>query len=527
MSEGGQVDMKNDRDWWKGAVVYQIYPRSFCDTDGDGVGDLAGITSRVDHLVDLGVDAVWLSPVFVSPMADFGYDVSDYRNIDPTFGTLDDFDTLVATLHAAGIRLLLDWVPNHTSAQHPWFQQSRTSRSNDRRDWYIWRDGGGPDVRPNNWSSAFGGPAWSWDDATEQWYLHLFLAEQPDLNWANPDVRHAMCDVLRFWMDRGVDGFRADVVHCIGKDPGLSNCSRIYEGKSLIDHWYQPEAFPYIEEIRATLDERDGVVVGEVILHSAEQLAEYTSTRRLHMVFNFLLLFAPWDAKAWHRVLAASLHAFARADACSTWAFSNHDQERIMSRYGASDARARVAATVLLMLEGTVFLYAGDEFGLQDADVPDERIVDVDGRDGCRAPIPWDTTPTHGWATSDPWLPWPPNPDEINAEVVSGDAQSIYWAYRSLVALRKESTAIKHGVTRLHPLNGDVMMFEREVDDERIYVVANFGKAAADVALPGEAECIFDSAFPTGGFDESGSDTVVEAETARVYQAIPLGDGTG
>ncbi|MDQ2825526.1 MAG: alpha-amylase family glycosyl hydrolase, partial [Actinomycetota bacterium] len=396
--------------WWQRAVLYQVYPRSFLDTDGDGIGDLEGLRRRLDHLRDLGVDGVWLSPIYRSPMADFGYDVSDHCDIDPVFGDLDGFDRLLADAHAVGLRVLLDWVPNHTSDRHPWFLDSRSSRASARRDWYVWRDGdgdggdeGGP---PNNWIAAFGGRAWTWDDATRQWYLHLFLPEQPDLNWANPAVAEAMQGVLRFWLDRGVDGFRADVVHLIGKDERLPDQPPELAHLHLAGVHNHPAAHPLIQGIRRVLDGYPGerAMVGEVNLGSAALLAPYYGAGdELHMVFNFSLLHSPWDASRWAALIAESESALTPAGAWPVWVLSNHDTPRHRSRYGGSEARARVAALVLLTLRGTPFLYAGEELGLLDAEIPAEAMVDPGGRDGCRAPVPWDGTPGHGWA-GDPWL---------------------------------------------------------------------------------------------------------------------------
>jgi alpha-glucosidase len=471
--------------WWQTAVLYQVYPRSFLDSDGDGIGDLEGLRRRLGHVRELGVDGVWLSPIYRSPMADFGYDVSDHCDIDPVFGDLDGFDRLLGDAHAGGLRVLLDWVPNHTSDRHPWFLDSRSSRASARRDWYVWREGrdGGP---PNNWIAAFGGRAWTWDDATQQWYLHLFLPEQPDLNWANPAVEEAMHGVLRFWLDRGVDGFRADVIHLIGKDERLPDQPPELAHLHLSGVHNDPTAHPLIRGIRAVLDGYPGdrVMVGEVNLGTAALLAPYYGAGdELHMVFNFSLLHAPWDASRWADLIVESEAALTPVGAWPVWVLSNHDTPRHRSRYGGSEARARVAAVVLLTLRGTPFLYAGEELGLLDAEVPAEAVVDPGGRDGCRAPIPWDGGPGHGWG-GEPWLPWPPGADVRNAEAQASDPGSILNLYRRLLALRRATPALHGGPWRLLDAPAGVLAYERggEGDGGARRVVANF--ADEEVAWP-------------------------------------------
>jgi alpha-glucosidase len=381
--------------WWRRAVIYQIYPRSFADSDGDGIGDLPGICSRLEYLAELGVNAVWLSPIYRSPMADFGYDPSDHTDVDPVFGTLADLDRLVAEAHAHGLRVLLDWVPNHTSSLHPWFLESQASRSSPKRDWYIWRDGrdGGP---PNNWLSAFGGPAWTFDEATGQWYLHLFLPEQPDLNWTNPGVVEAMHGVLRFWLDRGIDGFRADVVHLVGKDEMLPD--QPAELADLVETYEHPRTHELLLGVRRVLDEYgdDRVIVGEVPLRAPAQLVPYYGAGdELHVVFDFALMHVPWSAEAVERVVAEAEEAFAAPHLWPCWVLSNHDQARHRTRFGGSEARARAAAVLLLTLRGTPCIYQGEELGLLDADIPPAARVDPAGRDGSRAPIPWKHSESH------------------------------------------------------------------------------------------------------------------------------------
>jgi alpha-glucosidase len=462
--------------WWRSAVIYQIYPRSFLDSDGDGVGDLEGARSRLEYLSWLGVDTVWLSPFYRSPMRDFGYDVSDYCDVDPLFGTLADFDRFVAEAHARHIRVLVDLVPNHTSDQHPWFVESRSSRDNPKRDWYIWRDGT-PDRPPNNWIAAFTNePAWTWDEKTGQWYLHLFLPEQPDLNWENPEVEAAMHDVMRFWLDRGVDGFRIDVAHGLGKDPRLPDEPPELGGvpHSAIND--DPRTHPILRRLRQLVDGYPGdrMLVGEVFLLDTSLVAAYYGDGdELHLAFNFPPLFAPWDASAWRGEIVRAEAEFGPRGAWPTWVLSNHDNVRHRTRYG-SEARARAAAVLLLTLRGTPFLYAGEELGLEDAVVPPERVVDPGGRDGSRAPLPWDATPSHGWATTDPWLPWPPDPLTNNAEAQRLEGSSILHLYRRLLAARRASPALVRGDIELLDGPAGVLAYERSFAGDRRMVAVNF-----------------------------------------------------
>jgi alpha-glucosidase len=466
--------------WWRDAVVYQIYPRSFADSSGDGVGDLDGLRARLEYLQWLGVDAVWLSPIYRSPMADFGYDVSDYCDVDPLFGDLATFDALVEDAHARGLRVLLDWVPNHTSDQHPWFVESRASRDSPKRSWYRWRDGS-PDAPPNNWPAAFGGGvAWTWDEGTEQWYLHTFLPQQPDLNWDEPAVVAAMHDVLRFWLDRGLDGFRADVVHLIGKDPALADVTDLdivgthdYSGTHVL-----------LRGIRQVLDSYPGerMMVGEINLRETALIAPYVGDDELNLAFDFESLFVPWEARAWRERIA---HVEAiMGDRWPTWVFSNHDQPRIRTRLGGSEERARAALLMLLTMRGTPFLYAGEELGLENAVVPPERVVDPGGRDGCRAPIPWTRDDDHGWP-AEPWLPWPPEPSQRSVEAQRAEPSSFVHLARAALEARRASAALRTGTLRLlDDAPEAVLAYERAADEDRRRVWVNFGPDAA--TLPSE-----------------------------------------
>jgi alpha-glucosidase len=487
--------------WWREAVVYQIYPRSFADASGDGVGDLEGLRSRLEYLDWLGVDALWLSPIYRSPMADFGYDVADYCDVDPLFGDLAIFDALLEEAHSRGLRVLLDWVPNHTSDQHPWFVESRSSRDSPKRSWYRWRDGT-PDTPPNNWPAAFGGgPAWTWDEGTEQWYLHTFLPEQPDLNWDEPDVVAAMHDVLRFWMDRGVDGFRADVVHLIGKDPALPDLAAIDPAARHLmvvgKHDFHG-THELLRGIRGVLDEYpERMMVGEVNLSETALIAPYLGEDdELHLAFDFESLFVPWEAGAWRERIAHVEEIM--GERWPTWVFSNHDQPRIRTRLGGGEARAQAALVMVLTLRGTPFLYAGEELGLEDAVVPPDRVVDPGGRDGCRAPIPWTADDRHGWP-AEPWLPWSPDPGARSVEAQRADPGSFLHLAHAVLAARRASTALRTGGLRL--LDGapdGVLAYERAANDEHRRVWINFGPSAVELPTGWEAELRTDEAA-TGG----------------------------
>lgn len=492
-----------DQRWWQSATVYQIYPRSFRDTSGDGVGDLPGILSRLDHLEDLGVDAVWLSPVYPSPMADAGYDVSDYCDVDPVFGSLDELDVLIEALHDRDMRLLLDWVPNHTSSEHPWFVESRSSRDDPKRDWYIWRDpapGGGP---PNNWiESLTFGPAWTLDETTGQYYLHCFLPEQPDLNWANPEVRAAMADTLRFWMDRGVDGFRMDVVHLIGKDPELADTPPEVAGLPQVVLNQRPETHEYLRELRTAIDAYPGdrMAIGEVFLLDAEAIAaHFGDGDELHLCFNFPPLHAPWAASDWRHHIRTTVSSHEPRGATPTWVLSNHDVARHRTRYGGDERIARAAAVLIAGLGGTWFVYAGEELGLEDAVVTPEQQHDPAGRDGCRAPIPWEPVAPHGWTDATPWLPWPPDAATRNPEVQGDDPGSMMSLYRQLIRLRRDPALIEGGIEVVDTGSADraeVVEVVRRSDDATWRVIANMSDADTRVDSGGSLRLSSDPARP-------------------------------
>ena len=491
--------------WWQRGVIYQIYPRSFQDSNADGIGDLEGIRQRLDYVCGLGVDAVWISPIYRSPMADFGYDVADYCGIDPIFGTLADFDHLLKDVHARRLKLILDFVPNHTSDRHPWFLESRSSRQSPKRDWYLWRDpapDGGP---PNNWLANFGGSGWEFDSGTGQYYYHAFLREQPDLNWRNPEVRRAMYDVLRFWLDRGVDGFRVDVLWLLIKDrqfrdnppnplwqanqAGIDRLMQQYSAD-------QPEIQEVVAEMRAVLDTYpDRVLIGEIYL-PVERLVTYygKDMKGAHLPFNFQLIFAAWNAREIARTVA-EYEAALPAGGWPNWVLGNHDQKRIATRVGT--AAARVAAMLLLTLRGTPTLYYGDELGLENVPIPPDRVQDPWernepglglGRDPARTPMPWDGSRNAGFTVGTPWLPL--NADHVAANVatLTGEPHSMLSLYRRLLALRRGLAALHSGTYGGSHTEGDVLAFERRHDPgRRLMVALNFGRLPQRLRLPHDA----------------------------------------
>ena len=442
-----------EREWWRDAVLYEIYVRSFADSDGDGVGDLPGIRSRLPYLCDLGVDGIWLTPFYPSPGHDHGYDVSDYCDVDPRFGTLADFDALLRDAHGLGLRVVVDIVPNHTSSEHPWFRNAIADPSHPDRARYVFREGvdGGP---PTAWTSAFGGPAWTRDDATGEWYLHFFAPQQPDLDWHHEPVRRDFEEILRFWLDRGVDGFRVDVAHALFKDPSFPPMvepdPRTWNGDWLVA-LMQPELHDLYRRWRALADGYEGerMYVGEIVLANQETVAQYVRPDELQLAFNFLLLFAAWDAEAIRGAVDHSLAAFGAVGAPATWVFENHDVTRLPTRYGGGELgrrRARAAALLLLALPGPAFVYQGQELGLEECDLPDEARQDPiffrtngarPGRDGCRVPLPWeDGPPGFGFTSGEPWLPMPARWEAETAAAQAGDSRSTLELYRAALRVR-------------------------------------------------------------------------------------------
>jgi alpha-glucosidase len=499
--------------WWQRAVIYQIYPRSFRDSNGDGIGDLAGIVEQLDYLSEtLGVDAIWLSPFYPSPMADFGYDVADYTDVDSIFGDLATFDELVAQAHRRGLHVIIDWIPNHTSDQHPWFQASRSSRDNPKREWYIWADAKPDGAPPNNWLSVFGGPAWTWDQRTEQYYLHTFLDRQPDLNWRNPDVQEAMFDTLRFWLERGVDGFRIDVAHHVMKDPELrDNPPNPHPGFLLHKafgeydsqvHLYDkahPDVHRVFRELRHLLDsysvESPRVAVAEIHEFDLSVWASYYGAHldELHMPFNFGLLRAPWTVQG-VRAVVDGIEAVLPAGAWPNYVVGNHDEPRIATRIGP--ARARIAMMLLLTLRGTPTLYYGDELGMRDVPIPPEQVQDPWeqnvpglglGRDPQRTPMQWNGGPHAGFCPPDvtPWLPVAIDYQQVNVAVEREAQRSMLSLTRQLLRLRRMSQALTAGA--YHSLDGipdTCFVYLRQWNSRRVQVALNFSGEQQMLHLP-------------------------------------------
>lgn len=522
-------------EWWRSAVVYQIYPRSFADATGDGVGDLPGITAHLDHLERLGVDVVWLSPVYRSPMDDNGYDISDYHDVDPIFGTLDDFDTLLADVHRRGMKLVMDLVVNHTSDEHPWFAESRSSKDNPKRDWYWWRPAraghipGGPGAEPTNWGSFFSGPAWEYDETTGEYYLHLFSRKQPDLNWENPEVRQAVYAMMRNWLDKGVDGFRMDVMNLISKDPALPD-GVVRPGQEYGERDAAVVDGPRVHEFVAEMHrevfagiDRDLLLVGETPGVSIEEARKYTDPARgeVDMVFHFEHMqvdrgATKWDVRPFEMpTLRACLARWQDGLAESGWNslyWDNHDQPRVVSRWG-DDGECRVEsakllATILHLQRGTPYLYQGDELGMTNypftsvAEFNDIESVNyyreaiaagldpadafaalrAMSRDNARTPMQWDDSPHAGFTTGTPWLPVNPNHREINAASQVGVPGSVFEHHRQLIALRHEEPAVAHGdFTLLLPDHEQLFVFTRRHEAVELVVIANFSGKPAEL----------------------------------------------
>jgi alpha-glucosidase len=487
-------------DWWKRGVIYQIYPRSFQDSNGDGIGDLSGILRRLDYCAGLGVTAIWLSPVYPSPMADFGYDVSDYQNIHPMFGTLEEFDTVVAEARRRGLRVVLDFVANHTSDEHPWFRESRASRDNPKRDWYLWRDpapDGGP---PNNWLSNFGGSAWELDPGTGQYYYHAFLNKQPDLNWRNPAVQAAMHDVLRFWMNRGVDGFRVDVLWHLVKDdqwrdnppnPAYKPGDPPHHSQIPLYTTDRPEVQDIVHGLRRVVNEYDGrILIGEIYLPIERLVAYYgANLDGVHLPFNFQLLQSVWNARG----IATLIDQYERAlpaGGWPNWVLGNHDNRRIATRVGV--AQARVAAMLLLTLRGTPTMYYGDEIGMVDVPIPPHRVQDPYeknvpgigcGRDPCRTPMQWDASASGGFSTGEPWLPLSDSYPVVNVQALDADPGSILTLYRRLLELRAAHEALSIGAYEPVAMTGDLLAYVRRSAEDRFLVALNLGSGPYAVSL--------------------------------------------
>jgi len=498
--------------WWQREIIYQIYPRSFQDSDGDGVGDLPGIIQRLEYLAEtLGVDAIWLSPFYPSPMADFGYDISNYVDVDPLFGTLETFDELVREAHARNLKVIIDFVPNHSSEQHPWFLESRSSRDNAKRDWYTWADAKPDGSTPNNWLGMFGGSAWTWDEATGQYYFHSYLKEEPDLNWRNPEVKEAMFDVMRFWLERGVDGFRIDAVLHIMKDPALRDNpvnpgERIvlgnpplpeYDAQLHLHDQAHSDIHGIFREMRHLLDsygeERSRMCIGELDIFEWPTWASYygAALDELHMPFNFGLLRVPWTAQAVRGVVDA-LEAALPPEAWPNFVLGNHDVSRIASRVG--NAQARVAMMLLLTLRGTPTLYYGDEIGMIDVPITPDQILDPLqqwapelGRDPARTPMQWDSGPNAQFCLpgATPWLPIAEDYRRVNVAAEREDPRSMLVLTQALIAARRASPALFGGDYRsMDNVPPSCLVYLRETMDERRVIALNFSSTDQTIALP-------------------------------------------
>ena len=498
-------------------MIYQVYPRSFLDTDGDGVGDLPGILARLDYIAALGVDAIWISPFFKSPMADFGYDIADYRDVDPLFGTLDDFDRLLEKAHALGLKVMIDQVLSHCSDQHAWFRESRESRDNPKADWFVWADARPDGSPPNNWLSLFGGVAWQWEPRRGQYYLHNFLPSQPDLNFHHPDVRAAQLANVRFWLDRGVDGLRLDAINFCFHDAQLrdnpAKPAELRTGRGFSPdnpyafqyHWHnntQPENLGFLEDLRALLDRYPDIgALGEISSEdSLATTAEYCTPNRLHMGYSFELLTED-SSPAYIRATVEALEA-KMTEGWPCWAISNHDVQRAVTRWGGvadDDALARQLVALVCSLRGSVCLYQGEELGLPEAEVPFEALQDpygkafwpnFKGRDGCRTPMPWTAAPGAGFSSGAPWLPVPEAHRARNAEAQARDPGSVLNAARAFLAWRKTQPALVEGAIRFLDAPPQVLAFVREHAGQRLLVAFNLSAAAVEWSLPMAAKVL-------------------------------------
>ncbi|WP_435105405.1 alpha-glucosidase family protein [Arhodomonas sp. AD133] len=502
----------NDRNWWRGSVIYQIYPRSFLDANGDGIGDLEGIRRKLDYVADLGVDAIWISPFFRSPMKDFGYDVSDYCAVDPMFGSLSDFDRVVAEAHDRNLKVMIDQVLSHTSDQHPWFAESRADRSNAKADWYVWSDGNPDGTPPNNWLSVFGGSAWQWDTRRCQFYLHNFLPSQPDLNWHNPEVVEAMLENLRFWLERGVDGFRLDAINYAFHDPalrsneplddsfrpGLANPENPYSFQQHVYDKSRPEMIGLLQRLRALADEYGATaLMGEIgDDNGRERMAEYTGGGdKLHMAYSFDLLTEASSA-AFIRETVEGVEGML-GDGYACWSVGNHDTERVATRWGRGadpDAVGPLYMALVLSLRGAACVYQGDELGLTEAELAFEDLQDpyginmwprYKGRDGCRTPMPWEAgAPQAGFTDGTPWLPIPSEHREQAVDVQRSRSDSALERCRAFLAFRRAHPALVDGTIRFHDAPGETLLFERESDDERLLVAFNLAGEPAEIRVP-------------------------------------------
>ena len=518
--------------WWRGAVIYQIYPRSFLDTNGDGVGDLPGIVARLDYIAGLGVDAIWISPFYKSPMADFGYDIADYREIDPLFGNMADFERLLGRAHELGLKVMIDQVLSHTSVEHAWFRESRENRTNAKADWYVWADARDDGTAPNNWLSIFGGVAWQWEPRRGQYFLHNFLASQPDLNFHNPQVQAATLDNLQFWLDKGVDAFRLDAINFCFHDPLLRDnppkppAQRTGRGFSPDNpyafqyHWYnntQPQNLDFIEDIRKLVDRHPGTAtLGEISSEdSLATMAEYTNGRRLHMGYSFELLTDDFSANFIRRTVEALETKL--VDGWPCWAISNHDVKRVLTRWGGdapSPALAKLLTALVASLRGTVCIYQGEELGLPEAELHFEQLQDpygiafwpnFKGRDGCRTPLPWTDAANGGFSNAAPWLPVPESHRALAISRQQADPDSVLNGFREFMRWRREHEVLRLGSIEFLDASEPALLFVRRHAGRALLVVLNL--SPHDIAVPIPAAMRLRQLRcpgPTNGVIESG-----------------------
>ena len=502
--------------WWQRAVFYEIALISFQDSNGDGHGDLPGLISRLDYLEWLGIDAVWLTPIYRSPMLDLGYDISDFCAIDPMFGTLEDLDNLVSSLHARGLRLILDFVPNHTSDRHDWFKESRSSRSNPKRHWYVWADPGPDGGPPNNWLSRFGGSAWQWDQTTEQYYYHAFLSEQPDLNWRHAEVRAAMAEVLRFWLRRGVDGFRTDASAVLVEDallrdeppdpqagartPPPQRLRRVFTDD-------RRESMTYLEEIRAVVDEFPDRVLAAEVQGKTDRIGHFYDEERprFQLPLNFALLDSPWDAWSLQAAIDAYINAIPQ-EAWPDWVIGGHDKKRIASKVGQE--QARIVAMLLFTLRGTPFFFAGDEIGMEQVPIPPSGVCDPFerlvpgydlGRDPQRTPMRWDHTVNGGFTSGQPWLPLGPDVAERNVATFQAKHRSLLWLYRRLIELRRSTLALMAGEYLPLRSHNDLVAYKRVLGHEQILIALNIANDPRKLQWKGEGTILLSTHFDVDG----------------------------
>ena len=537
---------KAGADWWRGAAIYQVYPRSFQDTDANGLGDIKGITRRLPHIASLGVDAIWLAPFFTSPMADMGYDVADYCDVDPIFGTLADFDEMMTSAHALGLKVIIDQVISHTSDRHPWFVESRASRDNPKADWYVWADPKPDGTAPNNWLSIFGGPGWEWDGVRRQYYQHNFLTSQPDLNFHNSEVQDALLATVKFWLDRGVDGFRLDTVNYYFCDKQLRDnppATNVIGGLDapesnpygMQNHLYdktQPENIYFLKRFRALLDQYEGrATVGEVGdgARSLQTVAAYTSGGdKLHMCYTFDLLGPDFTPQHFRRCVGDFQENVADGWVC--WAFSNHDVNRHVSRFAETEAEqprvAKLAISLLSTLRGSICLYQGEELGLPEAELSFEDLRDpygirfwpaFKGRDGCRTPMPWEASRAHaGFTTAEKsWLPVPYQHAALAVDKQEADPQSVLHHYRETLAFRKQNPALLDGDMTFLDTKEDVLAFTRKTGDETLLFIFNLSRKPVEAALPEGMKIA--KALPMPGFGAANPDKVITLAALDVF----------